>query len=413
MLVTSIVFRQIFLSFTLYGTVWCSDDANSKKGSRVGLDLGVGADLQQVWPRKLPVAVNISTRRRTAAGNCPCSDPSWCDTIKTTRSKEIYLFSVSSHNWQHYDWDHITTIAMFGYYDPKLMCFAHSKGVRVVVLGGFGADLLTNVTAQVEWVMSKVNYAIDNHMDGINLDIEFPLTKEEAPLLNSMVQMTTKVFKQSIPYSQVTFDVAWSPNCIDLRCYDYKAIADAVDFVFVMSYDEQSQIFGDCIAKANSPYHQTAQGVEAFLKLGIPAKKMVLGVPWYGYNYKCLIVSESDVCSIPEVPFRGVNCSDAAGSQKGFSDVMKLLANNSTKGRKWNPIYKAPYFDYMDSEKGDTYQVWYDDTTSLQLRYDYAKETGLLGVGPWNADLLDYSDDPIGKNQTAAMWSAMASFLDQ
>ena len=66
---------------------------------------------------------------------------------------------------------------------------------------------------------------------------------------------------------QVTFDVAWSPKCIDKccecvdkRCYEYKKIAEASDFVFVMSYDEQSQICGDCIGIANSPYDQTAKG---------------------------------------------------------------------------------------------------------------------------------------------------------
>lgn len=69
--------------------------------------------------------------------------------------------------------------------------------------GGFGADLLTNVTARMEWAMSKVKFVISNHLDGINLDIEFALTKEEAPLLTSFVQMTTEVFKQSSPYSQV------------------------------------------------------------------------------------------------------------------------------------------------------------------------------------------------------------------
>ncbi len=60
--------------------------------------------------------------------------------------------------------------------------------------------------------------------------------------------------------SQVSFDVAWSPKCIDKRCYDYLAIADSCDLLFVMSYDEQSQIWGDCIAMANAPFNQTLTG---------------------------------------------------------------------------------------------------------------------------------------------------------
>ena len=69
---------------------------------------------------------------------------------------------------------------------------------------------------------------------------------------------TSAVFS---PFYQVTVDVAWSPDCIDSRCYDNKGLAENTDFLFVMAYDEQSQIFGDkCIALANSDYNKTLQG---------------------------------------------------------------------------------------------------------------------------------------------------------
>ena len=50
--------------------------------------------------------------------------------------------------------------------------------------------------------------------------------------------------------------MAWSPNCIDKRCYDYKAIADVTDFVVIMAYDLMSQIFPPkpCIAGPNSAF---------------------------------------------------------------------------------------------------------------------------------------------------------------
>lgn len=65
----------------------------------------------------------------------------------------------------------------------------------------------------------------------------------------------------SYPDLKVSFDVAWSPNCIDKRCYDYATIAESCDLLFVMSYDEQSQIMGDCIAMANAPLTQTLNGL--------------------------------------------------------------------------------------------------------------------------------------------------------
>lgn len=67
------------------------------------------------------------------------------------------------------------------------------------------------------------------------------------------------------PPRQVSFDVAWSPKCVDKRCYDYVTIAEFSDLVFVMSYDEQSQIMGDCVAMANAPLSQTLDGTVSIL----------------------------------------------------------------------------------------------------------------------------------------------------
>ena len=60
---------------------------------------------------------------------------------------------------------------------------------------------------------------------------------------------------------QVSVDVAWSPDCIDQRCYDYVGLSKSSDFLFVMAYAEQSQIFGKCIAGANSDYVKTSNGM--------------------------------------------------------------------------------------------------------------------------------------------------------
>ena len=60
--------------------------------------------------------------------------------------------------------------------------------------------------------------------------------------------------------------------------------------VFVMSYDEQSQMWGEgrCEARPNSPLVQTFSGVRKYLQLGVPPTKLILGLPWYGYRYPCL-----------------------------------------------------------------------------------------------------------------------------
>lgn len=173
------------------------------------------------------------------------------------------------------------------------------------------------------WIRDKVDLAKRQFMDGINIDIEQAVDKgsPEYQALTDLVRETTEAFHREIPGSQVipfiqklksvlisyhfeavfdslemglvtcrtqvdetiqksefllirtfaclpflsdlqvSFDVAWSPNCIDRRCYDYVSIAESCDLLFVMSYDEQSQIMGDCIAMANAPVNQTLNGL--------------------------------------------------------------------------------------------------------------------------------------------------------
>ncbi|XP_062510251.1 di-N-acetylchitobiase-like isoform X1 [Corticium candelabrum] len=347
-----------------------------------------------------------------ASASCPCSDESHCQPIASPPKQEIFAFSTEPNNWRQYDWSKVTTVALFrNPNDPELMCYAHSKGARVVLRGLFSVAKLTNKTERDLWLKTQVEMAKEYHMDGINIDIEDPISDSDSALRDDLTQLVfdTKVaFAGAIPGSQVSFDIAWSPDCADGRCYDTVGLANVVDFLVVMSYDERSQIRGACIASANSPLPQTVEGIEMFRKYGIPDSKLVLGQPWYGYNYPCISMSDGNICHLEEVPFRGVNCSDAAGSEENYSDIQKLLIN-STSGRIWNATLCAPFFDYVASD-GRRHQVWYDDPQSIGMKCDYVVANGLRGIAMWTSDSLDYSNTPDARAQTKAMWDALPTW---
>ena len=261
------------------------------------------------------------------------------------------------------------------------------------------------------WIQKQLAAVQTNFADGLNIDIEGATENgtNESTLLLQLVQNTTLAFKTANKDYQVTFDVAWSPNCIDSRCYDYSGIADATDFVVIMSYDERSQIFGTCLASANSALSTTAEGVEDYLKLGIPLNKLVLGLPWYGYDYPCLSLTEDSLCTIPKVPFRGVNCSDAAGTQRSYSDIRDLI-RTSTTFIQWNDKLQSPFFNYKTSG-GEQHQVWFDNTESLSLKYAFAAQVGLHGLAVWNIDSVNYGDSPDQKFLREEMWEAITIFF--
>lgn len=47
------------------------------------------------------------------------------------------------------------------------------------------------------------------------------------------------------------------------------------------SLTRAAQIWGRCVASANSPLALVRRGVQQYLDLGVPASKLVLGLPWY------------------------------------------------------------------------------------------------------------------------------------
>ena len=58
---------------------------------------------------------------------------------------QVFVFMVSNTNWKFYDWNKITTIASFTTFDPDLLCYAHSKGVRIVPKGKPPSQKIFNV----------------------------------------------------------------------------------------------------------------------------------------------------------------------------------------------------------------------------------------------------------------------------
>ncbi|XP_070817015.1 di-N-acetylchitobiase isoform X1 [Chaetodon trifascialis] len=338
---------------------------------------------------------------------CPCERPELCQQIREEADFEVFVFDVGGKTWKSYNWSMVTTVATFGKYDAELMCYAHSKGARVVLKGDVPLSYIVDQENRTAWITEKVNLAKSQFMDGINIDIEQAVEEgsPEYDALTNLVKETTEAFHREIPGSQVSFDVAWSPKCIDKRCYDYATIAESCDLLFVMSYDEQSQIMGDCIAMANAPLAQTLNAYEQYLNLKIDPKKLVMGLPWYGYDYPCLNLSQEGICFIAKVPFRGAPCSDAAGKQKTYKWIMTQV-NTSLSGRLWDNEQQAPYFNYED-QKGQIHQVWYDDPQSVCPKADYVRSKGLRGIGMWNGNILDYSDEPVARQQTAMMWNAL------
>eukprot|EP00048_Salpingoeca_helianthica_P017748 m.238852 g.238852 ORF g.238852 m.238852 type:complete len:375 (+) comp22080_c0_seq1:91-1215(+) len=349
------------------------------------------------------------------AGTCPCSDEKLCEPIQVQYEREVFGFGQS--DYQFYDWDVVTTLAWVD--KPEVMCEAHAHGARVIAAAPDGMPLTSDKAARTAWINKTIDYVKANFFDGITFDYESPLAHDDPQVgyLTDIVAEATAAFHEAIPGSQVSVCVGWSPDDIDGRAYDYAGLAAASDLLYVMDYDTRSQILDVCIASANAPIGTAQRGLQRFFDLGIAPGKLVLGVPWYGYDYPCLPGTAPDAlfCPIREVPFRGINCSDAAGSEVAFSSLMARVDSGARMltQLRWDNSTQTPNFNYRGDD-GAVHQVWFDNPQSLSIKYALAHTLGLRGVGPFMYDYLD-NDGKKTRNakapaEAAAMWQALHVF---
>eukprot|EP01059_Diplonema_ambulator_P029700 TRINITY_DN4938_c0_g1_i1.p1 TRINITY_DN4938_c0_g1~~TRINITY_DN4938_c0_g1_i1.p1 ORF type:complete len:411 (+),score=73.94 TRINITY_DN4938_c0_g1_i1:170-1234(+) len=349
---------------------------------------------------------------------CPCEDTSLCKQIQGRRSKEVFGFSTpdSNYQWGVLDWSRITTIAWAT--GDAAMCTAHKNNARIIAgaieLTTYNLTMMTQNPALIDqYVADTVSMVKAQYLDGVTFDYESPLAPHslEAETYVRVINATKTALESQVPGTQVSVCVAWSPFNIDGRYYDILGFAGVVDYMYVMMYDTRSQIFEQCIAAPNAALPIVYQGVQQYLALGVPPQKIILGLPWYGYDYPCTNdAPDQEFCKLRLVPFRGVNCSDAAGTEMPFSWYMNLLnTNQTTTGLQWNADVSSPWFNYKDAN-GVVHQMQIDTSESLRNKYEVAAKYGLGGTGPYCFTMLAYGTQQ-EQDQARAMWEALDVFI--
>ena len=143
--------------------------------------------------------------------------------------------------------------------------------------------------------------------------------------------------------------------------HDYAAVAAAVDGVLLMTY-EWGYTYGPPMAVA--PLPNVRQVVEYALT-EIPAEKIYLGVPTYGYDWP--------------LPFvQGETKAQSISPQTAVYRARKYGA-----AIQYSQSAQAPWFRYTD-ENGRAHEVWFEDARSIRAKLALIPAYGLYGVGYWN-----------------------------
>lgn len=115
---------------------------------------------------------------------------------------------------------------------------------------------------------------------------------------------------------------------------------------------------------AVAPLPNVRQVVEYALT-EIPADKIWLGVPNYGYDWP--------------LPFvQGQTRATSISSQRAIE-----LARRYRVDIQYDELAQAPWFRYTD-DQGTVHEVWFEDARSVRAKLALISEYGLVGVGYWN-----------------------------
>ena len=145
------------------------------------------------------------------------------------------------------------------------------------------------------------------------------------------------------------------------EAHDYTLLGAAANAVFLMTY-EWGYTAGPPMAVA--PLDKVRQVVDYALT-EIPAEKLFLGVPVYGYDWP--------------LPFReGVTRGESISPQEALA-----LARRHGAEIRYDETAQAPWFRYT-AAGGREHEVWFEDARSSYAKFRLAAEKGLQGVGLWN-----------------------------
>lgn len=142
--------------------------------------------------------------------------------------------------------------------------------------------------------------------------------------------------------------------------HDYRAHGATADFVVIMTY-EWGWSGGPPMAVA--PIDQVRKVLNYAVSV-IPRKKIMMGIPLYGYDW-----------TLPYVP--GGKFAEAIGNQQAIDRAVTENAAIS-----YDVKSQSPHYEYTGRDR-KRHVVWFEDARSVQAKYRLAASYGLRGVSYW------------------------------
>ncbi|MBP1930260.1 glycosyl hydrolase family 18 protein [Ammoniphilus resinae] len=254
--------------------------------------------------------------------------------------------------------------------DLSYVKWAHQKGYQVWALfsNGFNPDwttaALANLQTRQKMIAQLLQYAEMYHLDGINIDFENVYLKDKQNLVQFVRELTPYLHEKNLV---VSMDITIKSTSEQWSLfYDRARLAEVVDYMIVMTYDEHWASSPKAGSVASMPWVE--QGMKGVLE-EVPASKLLLGVPYYTRLW--------------------MEEKDANDQVKVTSKALSMMqAENWIKERGLQPKYDEAsgqmYVEFKDEKvPAVTYKMWLEEKGSMQKRVELVKKYDLAGMASW------------------------------
>jgi len=203
---------------------------------------------------------------------------------------------------------------------------------------------------------------------GVNVDFEnmFP---EDRPLYTRFIRELRDSLKPDgyLVTIAVAPKDADRPNAPWVGTFDYAALGELVDIMYIMTY-EWGWIGGPPMPIA--PINQVRR-VLAYATSIVPSDKILQGIPLYGYDWP-----------LPDTP-------ESRAAALSLAEVYDLAYRRGAS-IGYDDISQSPWLRYSD-EGGVRHELWFEDPRSLRVKFELAQEFALRGVGFWSNHNAHYA----------------------
>jgi hypothetical protein len=248
----------------------------------------------------------------------------------------------------------------------NLVTRSHAAGDRVVLtVTDFSQASLNAITssptAAATLSAALIAAVSAKNLDGVNFDFEGQGSADRNGLTTLITQVSNALHAAN-PHWQVTMATYASAAADPSGFYDVAALAPALDGFFVMAYDMNSQTTPSATAPLVGGGYNDTEALQQFTAV-VPPSKIILGVPYYGYDWPTTT---------------GASGAAATGAESPLSDSVIAASGHPTY---WDPTTQTAWTSYQVGTQW--HETYFDDPTSLALKAQLADSFQIAGLGIW------------------------------